>query len=144
VLTRAQLAVMLVRAKHGVNFSPSAATGAVFLYVSVSDTCADYIEQLFADGITAGCGSGLFCPSSTVTRDQLAVILLRFKFGGSYTPPVASGLFDDVPSSDPAAAWIESLFNQDISEGCDARNYCPSHAVTRDTLAILMARLLAL
>ena len=69
-------------------------------------------------------------------------MLLRFKYGGGYTPPAPSGVYNDVPASHPAAAWIERLSTEDISEGCDASNYCPSQAVTRDTLGILMARLL--
>jgi hypothetical protein len=36
-----------------------------------------HIEALSASGITAGCGSGNYCPNKTVTRDQMAVFLSK-------------------------------------------------------------------
>jgi len=33
--------------------------------------------QLAAEGITAGCGGGDYCPDAEVTRDQMAVFLVR-------------------------------------------------------------------
>jgi S-layer family protein len=36
-----------------------------------------WIEQLVGEGIAAGCGSGTFCPTTSVTRDQMAVFLVR-------------------------------------------------------------------
>jgi hypothetical protein len=32
-------------------------------------------------GITTGCGGGKYCPSQTVTRDQMAVFLARAFLG---------------------------------------------------------------
>jgi hypothetical protein len=37
---------------------------------------AAWIKQLAAEGITGGCG-GNYCPSTSVTRDQMAVFLVR-------------------------------------------------------------------
>ena len=34
-------------------------------------------KQLAAEGITAGCASGRFCPDGSVTRAQMAVFLVR-------------------------------------------------------------------
>lgn len=144
VVTNAQLAVILVRAKHGDSFAPPAATGGIFADVAASDSGADYIEKLYADGISMGCSAGYFCQAATVTRDKLAILLLRLKYGSAYTPPDAQGLYDDVPLNHPAAAWIEKLAADNISEGCDSSNYCPAHAVTRDNLMILLARTLGL
>ncbi|MBI5964087.1 MAG: Ig-like domain-containing protein [Chloroflexi bacterium] len=75
-VTRAQMAIFLVRAKHGVAFTPPAATG-IFTDVPVGSFGADYIEQLVTDGITSGCGSGIFCPTTSVKRDSMAVFLVR-------------------------------------------------------------------
>jgi hypothetical protein len=52
----------------------------VFLDVASTDYAANFIEQLFFDDITAGCGNRNFCPNNTVTHDQVAVFLVR-KFG---------------------------------------------------------------
>ncbi len=76
VVTRAQLAIFLVRAKHGVAFIPPTATG-IFTDVLTGSFGANYIEQLVADGITSGCGGSNYCPSNTVTRAQMAVFFVR-------------------------------------------------------------------
>ena len=38
-------------------------------------------STLAAEGITGGCGGGYYCPGNPVTRDQMAVFLLRAKHG---------------------------------------------------------------
>jgi hypothetical protein len=75
-VTRAQMAVFLLRAKHGENYSPPAGSG-VFHDVLLSHWAVDWIEQLAEEGITAGCGNGNYCPEAVVTRDQMAVFLVR-------------------------------------------------------------------
>jgi hypothetical protein len=35
------------------------------------------VQQLVADGITAGCAPGRYCPTSGVTRAQMAIFLVR-------------------------------------------------------------------
>jgi hypothetical protein len=44
----------------------------------------------------------------------------------------------------PAAAWIEELAEEGITRGCDANNYCPEQAVTREQLAVMLSRTLEL
>jgi hypothetical protein len=39
-----------------------------------------YIEKFSTLGITAGCGDGNYCPSLSVTRDQMAVFLMKAFF----------------------------------------------------------------
>jgi hypothetical protein len=43
----------------------------------ISYWAAAWIEQLYAEGITAGCGGGDYRPDATVNRDQMAVFLVR-------------------------------------------------------------------
>ena len=94
---------------HGSDFRPPAAKGNVFLDVDAQDFAASFIEQLFLDGITAGCGSNNYCPGTAVTRAQMAVFLLRAKHGAGYSPPPATGMFSDVPLNYWAVHWIEQL-----------------------------------
>ena len=75
-VTRAQVAVFLLRAKHGSGYAPPAAAG-VFDDVGLDHWAAAWIEQLAAEGITAGCGGGNYCPDAQVTRAQMAVFLVR-------------------------------------------------------------------
>ena len=139
-VTRAQMAVFLERGMNGSDFSPPAATGNVFLDVSAGDFAAAFIEQLASDGITAGCGNNNYCPDAEVTRDQMAVFLLRAKYGSGYSPPAPSGVFGDVDLSHWAVAWVEQLAVEGITAGCGAGNYCPSDTVTRDQMAIFLVR----
>jgi len=139
-VTRAQMAVFLERGMRGSAYSPPAATGNTFLDVGAGNFAASFIEQLFLDGITAGCGGNNYCPNATVTRDQMAVFLLRAKHGSSYTPPQATGIFDDVPLGSFAVAWIEQLAVEGITAGCGGGNYCPEAPVNRDQMAVLLVR----
>jgi len=80
-VTRAQMAVLLLKAEHGPSFTPPACTG-VFTDVQCSpppDFAVDFIEQLFHEGITGGCNiSGTqYCPNKPNTRGQMAVFLVR-------------------------------------------------------------------
>jgi len=75
-VTRAQIAIFLLKGKHGSTYVPPAASGD-FTDVPVGSFAADWIEQLAAEGITSGCGGGNFCPSQNVTRDQMAVFLVK-------------------------------------------------------------------
>jgi len=36
----------------------------------------EFVETLAENEITSGCGGGNYCPNATVTRDQIAVILV--------------------------------------------------------------------
>jgi len=75
-VTRAQMAVFLLRAKHGSSYTPPAAKG-VFGDVPTNYWAAAWIEQLAAESITGGCSSSNYCPESPVTRAQMAVFLVR-------------------------------------------------------------------
>jgi hypothetical protein len=139
-VSRGQMAVFLERGMNGSSYTPPAATGTVFGDVPTSYWSASWIEKLFADGITGGCGGGNYCPETVVTRGQMAVFLLRAKHGSSYTPPPATGVFPDVPTSYWAASWIEQLYAESITGGCGGGNYCPDQSVTRGQMAVFLVR----
>ncbi len=88
-VTRAAMAVFLLRAKHGATYSPPAATHTfVDMPVAGKEWMEPWVDQLFAEGITTGCGAGpMFCPEAPVTRAALAVFLLRALEGSLYVPP---------------------------------------------------------
>lgn len=138
---REQMAVFLLRAKHGRTYQPPTASGD-FSDVATNHWAAAWIERLREEGITTGCGTQplRFCPGNPVRRDEIAVFLLRAKYGASYQPPAASGLFADVPTGNWAAAWIEQLAREGIAGGCGSQKYCPGASVTREQMAAFLVR----
>jgi hypothetical protein len=142
-VTRDQMAVFLLRAKHGSGYVPPAPTG-MFQDVPTDHWAAAWIEQLAAEGITSGCSVNpkQYCPTTAVTRDQMAVFLLRGKHGSGYLPPTPTGLFQDVPTDFWAASWIEQLAAEGITGGCSVtpKLYCPTTPVTRDQMAVFLVR----
>ncbi len=140
-VTRAQMAIFLLRAEHGSGYAPPAASGTLFRDVPTSYWAAAWIEQLAAEGITGGCGSGSYCPGWIVSWDQMAIFLLRAEHGSGYVPPVASGsLFGDVPATNWAGAWIEQLVAEGKLPVRGNGNFCPTTSVTRDQMAVFLIR----
>jgi len=138
-LTRAALAKQLLIRKYGPAFLPDAATGTVFTDVSIGDFNAAWIERLAIDAITLGCTALTYCPDQVVTKEQLAILILKTNNGSAYTPPPATGsVFADVAADDFAADWIEALSALGGTMGCDASNYCPDEVVSQEGLQILL------
>jgi hypothetical protein len=75
-VTRAQMAVFLLKALLGSGFTPPAAAG-VFSDVPVSSPFAPWIEELARRDITAGCGAGKYCPFANNSRGQMAVFVVK-------------------------------------------------------------------
>ncbi len=140
--SRDQSAVFLLRSRLGYGYQPQSCVG-VFQDVPCPGFMADWIEDLWRRGIAAGCSRqpALYCPSASVTRAQASVLLLRTLLGSGYTPPPATGMvFQDVPASAFAAAWIEDLYDRGIAAGCSMspRMFCPGNPVTRGQMAVLL------
>jgi hypothetical protein len=137
-VTRAQMAVFLLKGMYGSGYVPPAATGAVFNDIPVNHPFAKWIEQLDAEGITGGCGGGKYCPSASVTHEQMAVFLLVAEHGTGYTPPAATGVFTDVPTTNGFAPWIEALAAEGITGGCGGGKFCPKTTVNREQMAVFL------
>jgi hypothetical protein len=141
-VNRAQMAVFLLKSRMGAAHVPPPATGTLFLDVPQGSFAADWIEELASLGVTAGCGSGNYCPDATVTRAQMAVFLLKTLMGSAYAPPVAVGIFGDVPLGAFADAWIEDLYGRGVTGGCSASPllYCPDNPNTRGQMAVFLTK----
>jgi IPT/TIG domain/S-layer homology domain len=136
---RQQMAVFLLKAQHGLCYTPPPCTG-VFSDVPCSSNFAPWIEAMAAEGITGGCGGGKFCPQNPVRRDQMAVFLMKAEHGSSYVPPTCMSIFDDVPCPGPFADWIEQLYHESITGGCGGNNYCPAMSNTRGQMAVFITK----
>ena len=144
-VTRAQMAVFILKAEHGSSYTPPSCVG-IFTDVECTPTPAfavDWIEELYNEGITGGCGAGVYCPGNNVTRAQMAVFLLKGRNGSSFTPAPCTGIFTDVecaPTPAFAVNWIEQLYNDGITGGCGVGIYCPNNPVTRGQMAVFLTK----
>ena len=80
-VTRAQMAVFLLRSKHGSSYVPPPCTG---LFADVAclppaHPFVNWIEQLAREGITAGCAAApaRYCPDASVLRLAMAAFIAR-------------------------------------------------------------------
>jgi hypothetical protein len=100
-----------------------------------------FIDRMAVLQITLGCGGGNYCPASTVTREQMAVFIIRAL--GELNPPTpATQRFDDVPPSSPFYNFIDRMAVLGITLGCSASPplYCPTASVTRGQMAVFLVR----
>jgi hypothetical protein len=143
IVNRAQMAIFLVRVIHGAAFTPPAAA-AVFADVPTDHWANRWINQLYADGITGGCSTDplLFCPGTVVSRGQMAVFLLRAKYGDTYVPPASGDLFSDVPAEYWSHDWIGQLYSEGYTGGCGANplRFCPNASVNRAQMSVFLLR----
>ena len=109
-----------------------------------------WIEALAREGIVQGFDATYYRPDEIVNRDAMAVYVARSLVGGITVPSgPAEGTFEDVPDYDPGPAhWaydeIEYCVARSVVAGYDPTHYRPDEAVTRDQMAVYVARAFAL
>jgi hypothetical protein len=129
---RGPMAVFVLAAKEGAGYQPPACGTPVFGDVPPAHPFCRWIEELARRGVAGGCGGGNFCPEGAVTREQMAVFLLRTLDPALAPPACTVPVFADVPASSPFCRWIEELARRGVTGGCGGGNYCPGQPVTRE------------
>ena len=137
--TREVMAVFVLVAREAPGYTP-APCGAtpMFADVPVGGPFCPWIEELARRGVAAGCGGGNYCPASPVTRDQMAVFVLRTLDPALSPPPCGTPLFADVPASSPFCRWIEELVARGVVTGCGGGRYCPTARVSREQMSVFL------
>jgi hypothetical protein len=130
--SREQMAVFVLVAAEGATFRP-VPCGAVAMFndVPASSAFCPWVEELARRGVVAGCGGGNYCPSAPVSREQMAVFVLRTLDGDLNPPACTTPVFADVPASSPFCRWIEELARRGVVSGCGGATTVPprrSHA----------------
>ena len=78
--TRAEMAMMLLKAKHGTAYLPPGCRN-TFIDVPCTSEFAPWVDQLYEERLTDGCrndgGILFFCPNLPTTRGQASVFLTR-------------------------------------------------------------------
>jgi signal transduction histidine kinase len=136
----------LVRPRLSIAAIATAAVAAVTLLLSASPADASFEDtagRSYEDAVTAlvdagvinGCLDERFCPERTLTRAQMASILVR----GLEVEYTEFSYFDDLEAN-VHADNVNALAAAGITQGCATRSFCPGEPVTREQLATLLAR----
>ncbi len=115
-----------------------AAWMADFLDVPQADIFHASVEAIFRTGITAGCGGGDYCRNSPILGKQLAVFLVKARYGPTYVPPACHPdfWFYDVPCPGPFADWMQ-WFCVEVFP-CFSSAFGPDEPVRRDEMAVYL------
>jgi PKD repeat protein len=134
---------------------------ATSIFGSDTETKSDYVTVCFVDvgeghwaasevdacasaGIVSGYPDGSYQPGAAVTRDQMAVYVSRALAGGDENVPdfTDTPTFPDVDGTHWALDYVEYAVDQNVVAGYEDGNYHPERQVTRDQMAVYVARAL--
>ena len=117
-------------------------TTQTFTDVTPSAYYFDATNLLAGKSITAGCGATTYCPNAAVTRDDMAIFIVRTILGTGAFTYSPTPHFEDVPTTNFAFPWIQKLYELGVTTGCSVAplNYCPGVTVTRDQMSIYLIR----
>ena len=139
-VTRGQMAIFIIKSIFGTTPFPYPAAQ-MFADVPPSGFGFAEIQELSALGITTGCSSENFCPNDTVTRAQMAVFMIRARYGTATNFPYSTTpVFTDVPSGSFGFSYIQRMQEDGITTGCTATTYCPGDTITRAQMAVFLMR----
>jgi PKD repeat protein len=125
-VTRADMAEFIINGLYGESF----------IYSSAS---FKYIQKMYEEGITTGCGGSNYCPDGTVNRAQMAVFIIRALYGEGFEH-TGTPYFADVSSKHWAFGHVQRMKDDGITGGCSETKYCPAMAVTRAQMAVFLGR----
>lgn len=96
---------------------------------------AEGISDLYQRGITRGCTPTTFCPTRSVTREQMASFLHRTvdHLGVAQRSPTRDWFSDDGASAHQVA--INTLAENGVLTGCTDATFCPKRPITRGDVA---------
>ena len=100
------------------------------------------IRTSVAHDVVAGYDDGLYHPEDEVDRGQMAVYVARAKGWVAIDDDMTTApeVFPDVPAGFWAGTAIETCVENDVVRGYDDGYYRPEATVTRDQMAVYVAR----
>jgi hypothetical protein len=146
-VTRDQMAVYISRTlviPNGDAAIPDPVPPATFSDVASTHWAYKHIEYAVAKNVVKGYDDGTYKPDLAVDRGQMAVFVARAMVapGGDAAIPAgpATATFPDVPTDYWAYKHVEYCVGQGVVKGYDDGTYRPTEAVTRDQMAVYVAR----
>jgi len=120
--------------KHpDVRVIPVKPAGATFTDIAGHPNSAS-IEALAARGIISGRGGGIFAPDDTMTRAELATIVVN----GLGLPAKAEAIFADVPMGEWYTGTVGAAYGYGIINGTSETTFTPMGILTRAEAAAMM------
>ncbi len=147
-VTRQEMAAFIVRAVTGTLTPAIYNPVPYFTDVPLTNPFFPHIQKLEELGITTGCGTGLFCPTDTIPRWEMAIFMVRARlmlYGATFTT-ATTPYFADVPvnveGNGQPFPFIQRSYEEYITNGCGANPlvYCPDELVTRGQMASFIMR----
>jgi hypothetical protein len=142
-VTRDQMAVYIARALAGGDDSvPEFTETPTFPDVGEGFWALDYVEYAVARNVVAGYEDGYYHPVYQVDRGQMAVYVARARgwVGVDDDMTTAPELFPDVPAGFWSGTVIEACVTNGVVLGYLDGSYHPEAVVTRDQMAVYVAR----
>jgi hypothetical protein len=147
-VTREEMAAFIVRAVTGTTTPTIYNTTPYFTDVPTTNLFFPHIQKLRDLGITTGCATGLFCPTDTIPRWEMAIFMVRARLAlyGATFPTATTPYFADVPTNVEGNGvpfpFIQRSYEEHITAGCgtDPLIYCPDELVTRGQMASFIMR----
>lgn len=122
-LTRAQIAVFVLRGVHGATYTPTQPTAITFSDTPLSHWGAKWAKPFFEEGYTAGCGttpSLIFCPDVGHLREEWPVYMERMLHGVTFAPPTPTTQhYTDVLVDRWSYKWIEAAVSDQLPQECE-------------------------
>jgi subtilisin family serine protease len=144
-VTRDQMAVYIARALAGGDAAvPAGPAQATFADVPTTFWAYRHIEYDYDEGVVTGYDAERYAPGDPVDRGQMAVYVARAMVapgGDAAIPdPEPPATFPDVPVSFWSYKHVEYCVGQGVVQGYDDGTYHPEYPVTRDQMAVYIAR----
>jgi hypothetical protein len=143
-VNRAQMAVYMARSLAGGDSGVPATPSTVSFPDDVPDThwAYKYVEYAVDEGVVQGYDATHYSPDVIVTRDQMAVFVARAKGWVSLGEALntAPELFSDVPAGFWSGLALQACVAHGVVNGYSDNTYHPEREVTRDQMAVYVAR----
>ncbi|SMP40089.1 S-layer homology domain-containing protein [Anoxynatronum buryatiense] len=95
------------------------------------------IEGLVNQGVISGMGDGRFAPAESLTRAQIATIMVKAL---GHEPTTYRGGFSDVKESDWFASHVQAAVDAGIFSGYPDGTFKPDQVISRQELAVVTGK----
>lgn len=133
-VTRGQMATLLAR-----TLKLGGSELAAFSDLVPDSYYARFVNRLVELGIVEGFPDGTFRPDDPVSRAEISALLVR-SLGVDTVGDAPTRSFIDVAHDAWYAPFVEALRIAGITTGCAIDRFCPQDAVTREQMALFLAR----